>query len=439
MLTPNDNEVLTRVGPGTMMGNLLRHYWQPALLSSEVAEPDSPPMRVRIMGEDLIAFRDTRGDVGLLANACPHRGASMFFGRNEEAGLRCVYHGWKFDTSGTCVDMPSEPAESNFKTKVRTTAYPVIESGGLVWTYMGPRETMPAFRPVVSDELPREQWKAMKVKGLCNWVQSLEGNIDAAHTSWLHRRLEFETYQPDETDKPGYPSLNMTFLIWAYDGAPVLETHETPYGFRYAGLRNTPGGHTHARVTDFIMPTLTYIPAAPVGGNDCIVVVPIDDTTHWRYHVSTKPAVRMTDGTLQVIPGNRPGGEMQRTWWPDNDYTIDRDDQKVNNYTGISGGAIPQDQAVTESMGGIYDRTMEHLGTSDKAIILMRRKLIEAAKALAAEGAEPPARDNSMSFNDFRASEKILEPSENWWELGTQVDPVMQQLQPMLSGARPFR
>jgi len=147
----------------------------------------------------------------------------------------------------------------------------------------------------------------------------------------------------------------------------------------------------------------------------------------------------MTDGTLQVIPGNRPGGEMQRTWWPDNDYTIDRDDQKVNNYTGISGGAIPQDQAVTESMGGIYDRTMEHLGTSDKAIIMMRRKLIDAARALAAEGTEPPARDDAMSFNDFRASEKILEPSENWWELGTRVDPVMQQLQPMLSGARPFR
>jgi nitrite reductase/ring-hydroxylating ferredoxin subunit len=438
MLTAQDNEILTRVGPGTLMGNLLRHYWQPALLSSEVPEPDSPPMRVRLLGEDLIAFRDTNGAVGLVANACPHRGASLFFGRNEEAGLRCVYHGWKFDVTGACVDMPSEPAESNFKTKVRVGAYPTVESGGLVWTYMGPPETQPSFRPVVSDDLPREQWKAMKVKGLCNWVQGLEGNIDAAHTSWLHRRLEFATYQPDETDKPGYPSLNMTFLIWAHDGAPVLETHETPYGFRYVGLRNTPGGHTHARVTDFIMPSLTYIPAAPVGGNDCIVMVPIDDETYWRYHVSTKPAVRMLDGSLQVIPGNRPGGEMQRTWWPENDYTIDRADQKVNNYTGISGGAIPQDQAVTESMGDIFDRTHEHLGTSDKAIILMRRRLIEAAKALA-QGIEPPARDASMSFNDFRASEKILDPSENWWELGTEADPVMAQLQPLLSGARPFR
>ncbi|HLG11152.1 MAG TPA: Rieske 2Fe-2S domain-containing protein [Dehalococcoidia bacterium] len=438
MLTPQDNETLTRVGPGTLMGNLLRRYWQPALLSSEVPEPDSPPIRVRLLGEDLIAFRDTKGEVGLVANACPHRGASLFFGRNEEAGLRCVYHGWKFDVTGTCVDMPSEPAESNFKNKVRAGAYPTHESGGVIWTYMGPAEKMQAFRPIVSEDLPREQWKAMKVKGLCNWVQGLEGNVDAAHTSWLHRRLEFATFQPDETDKPGYPSLNMTFLIWAFDGGPVLETHDTWYGFRYAGLRNTPGGHTHARVTDFIMPSLTYIPIAPVGGNDCIVMVPIDDNTHWRYHISTKPAVRMTDGTLQVIPGNRPGGIMDRTWTPENDYNIDRADQRVNNYTGISGGAIPQDQAVTESMGTIYDRTAEHLGTSDRAIIRMRRMLIEAARKLA-QGIDPPAVDPSLNYNEFRSAEKILALGEDWRKLGTLEDPVVEQLQPLLAGQRPFR
>jgi hypothetical protein len=273
---------------------------------------------------------------------------------------------------------------------------------------------------------------------MCNWVQGLEGNVDAAHTSWLHRRLEFETFKPDETDAPGYPSLNMTFLIWVHDGAPVLETHDTWYGFRYAGLRRTPGGHTHARVTDFIMPSLTYIPAAPVGGNDCIVMVPIDDTTHWRYHVSTKPAVRMSDGRLQVIPGNRPGGIMERKWLPENDYTIDREDQKVNNYTGISGGAIPQDQCVTESMGDIYDRSAEHLGTSDKAIIRMRRMLIQAARDLA-NGIEPPAVDPARNYNDFRPSEKILAAGEDWRSLGTAADPVMQQVQPLMTGQRPFR
>jgi phthalate 4,5-dioxygenase oxygenase subunit len=438
MLTPEDNEVLTRVAPGTPMGNLLRRYWQPALLSSELPEPDSPPVRVRLLGEDLIAFRDSNGRVGLVANACPHRGASLFFGRNEEAGLRCVYHGWKFDATGACVDMPSEPAESSFKTKVRVGAYPTHESGGAVWTYMGPPEKQTAFRPIVSEDLPREQWKALKVKGLCNWIQGLEGNVDAAHTSWLHRRLEFATYQPDETDRPGYPSLNMTFLIWAFDGAPALETHDTWYGFRYAGLRSTPGGHTHARVTDFIMPSLTYIAVAPVGGNDCIVMVPIDDNTHWRYHISTKPAVRMADGTPQVIPGNRPGGIMERHWTPENDYNIDRADQRVNNYTGISGGAIPQDQAVTESMGTIYDRTAEHLGTSDRAIIRMRRMLIEAARNLE-QGIDPPAVDPARDFNDFRSAEKILAPGEDWRTLGTRADPVVAQLEPLVAGQRPPR
>src|SRR4051794_5343957 len=174
MLSTEENEILCRVGPGTLMGNLLRRYWTPALLSAELPGADCPPLRVKLLGEDLIAFRDTDGSVGLFANACPHRGASMFFGRNEESGLRCVYHGWKFDVEGTCVDMPSEPAESNFKTKVRIGAYPTHESGGIVWTYMGPKETMTAFRDFGSESVPMEQWRATKIFSPCNWIQGLE-------------------------------------------------------------------------------------------------------------------------------------------------------------------------------------------------------------------------------------------------------------------------
>jgi nitrite reductase/ring-hydroxylating ferredoxin subunit len=418
------------------MGNLLRRYWTPALLSSELPAPDCPPIRVRLLSEELIAFRDTQGRVGLLANACPHRGASLFFGRNEESGLRCVYHGWKFDCEGACVDMPSEPAESNFKSKVRVQAYPTREAGGVVWTYMGPSDRLPGFREIVSPELPREMWRASKILGMCNWVQGLEGNIDASHTSFLHRQLRFEALEPDETDRPGYPSLNMTFLTWAHDPAPALQVHDTWYGFRYAGLRKTPGGHTHARVTDYIFPSITYIPAAPVGGNDCIIMVPIDDTTHWRYHVSTKVPVRLRDGMAQQGPAGtrRPGGILPRAWLPDNDYLIDRDKQRTESYTGIDGGAIPQDQAVTESMGGIYDRASEHLGTTDRAIIRMRRMLIDAAKALAG-GVEPPVLDGSMHYDAFRPSEKILSPGEDWRTLGTQDDPVMQQVEPLYASA----
>ncbi|MBV8085200.1 MAG: Rieske 2Fe-2S domain-containing protein, partial [Chloroflexi bacterium] len=203
MLSQEDNEVLTRVGPGTMMGNLLRRYWTPALLSSELPGPDSDPIRVRLYGEDLIAFRDTNGQVGLIQNNCPHRGASLFFGRNEEAGLRCVYHGWKFDVTGQCVDMPNEPAESNFKNKVKATAYPCHESGGLVWTYMGPKESMTPFRDFGSDSMPKEQWRVGKQLSTCNWVQSMEGNLDSSHISYLHQYFAIKDIPDDGTDRPG--------------------------------------------------------------------------------------------------------------------------------------------------------------------------------------------------------------------------------------------
>src|SRR3954452_4121562 len=186
MLSIQDNETLCRVGKGTPMGDLMRQYWLPALRSDELPSPDCPPMRLRLLGENLIAFRTTSGAVGLIQNACPHRGASMFFGRNEEEGLRCVYHGWKFDTTGACVDMPSEPAEANFKTKVRARAYRCVERNGIVWTYMGSREEPPALPDLEVNIVPDTTTRAMKVLRYCNWMQSLEGDIDTSHLSFLH-------------------------------------------------------------------------------------------------------------------------------------------------------------------------------------------------------------------------------------------------------------
>ncbi|MFZ0165517.1 MAG: Rieske 2Fe-2S domain-containing protein, partial [Trebonia sp.] len=185
MLKAEDNEILTRVGPGTLMGELLRRYWTPACLSEEIPAPGSPPARVRLLGEKLVAFRDTTGRIGLMQENCPHRGASLYYGRNEDAALRCVYHGWAYDTEGRCVDMPSEPAP--FCEKVRMRAYPVHESGGIVWAYLGPRETMTPFRDFGTDELEQENWSATKQVTDCNWVQAMEGNIDTAHISHLHQ------------------------------------------------------------------------------------------------------------------------------------------------------------------------------------------------------------------------------------------------------------
>jgi nitrite reductase/ring-hydroxylating ferredoxin subunit len=447
MLTLQDNDILCRVGPGTLMGNLLRRYWLPALLSSEVPQPGSPPVRQRLLGEDLIALRDTTGKVGLVANACPHRGASLFFGRNEEAGLRCVYHGWKFDTSGACVDMPSEPAESNFKNKVRVLAYPTHESGGIVWAYMGPPEKQQPFRNLGSDDVPAERWRATKVISYCNWIQGLEGNVDTTHISFLHSGNTPANPRPcpegDDTDRPGYPSLPMRGFVHRSVGDPELEVHDTWYGFRYAGIRGTPNGHLNVRVSDFIMPGYVYVPQPylPVGGDSCIMMIPRDDDSYWRWGIDMKPDIRetqMDSGKYDVPsfgPGTRGaglgGGIQARNQWADNDYLVDRAEQRTNSYSGIQGIA-QQDMAVTESMGAIMDRTHEHLGTSDKAIIRARRLLIETAKNLAA-GIDPPALDPALPYKDIRSAERTISVEEDWRLLGTAADPFVQELSAVIT------
>ena len=190
MLTREENELLTRVGPGTPMGALMRCYWLPALLAEELPAPDCPPVRVRLLGEDLVGFRDSEGRVGLLGAHCPHRGASLYFGRNEECGLRCVYHGWKFDVTGQCVDMPSEPPESSFKQKVRPTAYPCVEKGGVIWTYMGPPAEQPPLVDLEWIRAPAGHCHVSKTYQECNYLQGIEGGVDTAHSSFLHRMMD---------------------------------------------------------------------------------------------------------------------------------------------------------------------------------------------------------------------------------------------------------
>jgi len=456
MLTKEDNDILTRVGAGTPMGNLLRRYWTPALLSTEVPEPDSPPVRVRLLGEDLIAFRDSNGDVGLVANACPHRGASLFFGRNEEAGLRCVYHGWKFDTSGACVDMPSEPAESNFKSKVRVLAYPTHESGGVIWTYMGSKETMTGFRNFGTDDLPKEEWRAAKMYSSCNWVQSMEGNMDTAHISWLHQYFGILDTPDDGSDVAGgYPTNAMSWKFWAHDRAPGLELQDTWYGYRYAGLRKTPNGNMHARISAFCIPYTTVVASVPFGQNSGLFV-PIDDVSCWRWNFATssnKPMMASEiwrRGSLagSTFPANYPyfgagglgarpnqngtasplgfNGQRGREWNAENDYQINRELQKTTLYTGIE-NFVSQDCMVTESAGAIWDRSQEHLGTTDKSIIKMRQVLINAAKDLQ-RGIEPPATDPALPYRAIRSAEKVLGATEDWRTLGTDEDPMVKEI-----------
>ena len=404
MLTPEQNQRITRVGPGTPMGEVLRRYWHPALLSRELPERDGAPLRVRLLGEDLIAFRDTDGNVGLVDAFCPHRRAPMFFGRNEECGLRCVYHGWKFDRNGTCVDMPSEPPDSLFKTKVKINAYPTHEAGDVIWTYMGPPELQPAppdFEWMRA--LPTHRFVS-KAHEAANWVQGLEGGLDSSHSSFLHNER-----------------VGTRDLLRNRDTAPRLEVERTTYGYTYQSIRDLDDEGTYVRVYQYVMPgqqirgSVTALDGgrASVPRIDGHIWTPIDDTTTWVYNFiygydeSTPITPEYAEATEKFFgrgPGDFiPGTAMLKASLA-NDYFIDRKRQKTTSFTGIQ-GANTQDMAVQEGMGPIVDRSQEHLGTSDRAIIAMRQLLLEAADEVEAgnapRGIDPTTSRNVRAYDDY--------------------------------------
>jgi phthalate 4,5-dioxygenase len=385
MLSHEENELLTRTSAGTPMGELFRRFWIPAMLPSELPHADSDPVRLRLLGEDLIAFRDSNGNVGVLANNCPHRGASLFFGRNEESGLRCVYHGWKFDTHGNCVDMPNEPAESDFKSKVKATAYAAADWGGLIWVYMGPPESQPELPQYPWCLLPgTEQTPIAKWIQDSNYTQGLEGNLDTSHINFLHRAF----------DRPINTRLS--------NSAPMrLIVLQTPFGFVYGAKRQAlEDGRYHWRLTTFAYPTFTAIPGPRLGG--CFFVIPRDDETSWWFMIhprlddaSTRPLDLSSRDPYELLLYGRPHDPsltLEPNSWRlarngKNDYLIDRQMQRTVNYTGLPTNRV-QDAAVTESMGPVYDRTQEHLGAADTAIIQMRRHLMHLAEQLQ-NGREP--------------------------------------------------
>jgi nitrite reductase/ring-hydroxylating ferredoxin subunit len=428
MLTHEDNEILNHVGPGTPMGNLLRRYWMPALLSDELPSPDCVPIEVRLLGEDLVAFRDTAGNVGLVDACCPHRGSGMFYGRNEEGGLRCVYHGWKFDYTGQCTDMPSEPPTSVFKAKLKIPAYPCYESGGIVWTYMGPKSKQPGFRDFGTETLPRDRWRARKAFEPMTWMQWMEGLMDTTHNSWLHHWKGRADLEDDGSDTPGaYQSQHGMEQFWGFDQAPDIRVIETWHGFRAAGLRRTPKGNTHARLYAFTMP----FTCGPSGHS---WIVPIDDDTCYDFHFAT---IHDDMWAELVLDGGNFFNQQQRQPIPGfpfdrenidrnlaNKYRIDRDLQKDGTvYAGI---ANVNAQDVMARQTSYTDRTKEHLGTLDRKIILVRRLLINAAKNLE-KGIEPPALEAGLPYDKIGGPSKVLTPGEDWTALASELDPVYER------------
>ncbi|HEV7661919.1 MAG TPA: Rieske 2Fe-2S domain-containing protein [Chloroflexota bacterium] len=405
MLSKEDNELISRVGPGTLMGNLMRQYWLPAMLSSELPTPDADPVRVMLLGERLIAFRDTSGSVGLLQNNCPHRGASLFFGRNEESGLRCAYHGWKFDTSGACVDMPNEPAESDFRTKVNAVAYPTQERGGIVWTYMGPRAEPPPLPDLEPNMLPDERVVVTAMQRECNWLQGLEGDVDTSHLGFLHLGAV-----DLESTKPG------TFAHYTVkDRAPRYSVVDTDYGAMYGAYRPGGEGMQYWRLAQYLFPFYAMIPTGVLGLQILARAwVPMDDEHMMFFSMGAAPG-RARPGEEVLANTSDWYGRFRLVGNVSNDYRMDRAKQRrKEDYTGIP-GIHTQDQAITESMGSIFDRTSEHLGTSDVMVIRVRRRLLDAARALAERGVTPPGVDTPGVYG-VRSGGVLLPDGTDWLE-----------------------
>jgi phthalate 4,5-dioxygenase oxygenase subunit len=372
------NEQLTQTGPGTLMGDLFRRYWIPALLADELPEPDCAPVRVQLLSEKLVAFRDTEGRIGLIDEFCAHRGVSLWFGRNEDCGLRCPYHGWKYDVTGQCVDLPSEPERTAMRERIKLKGYPCVERGGVIWTYMGP----PELRP----EPPEHEWALVPPENCfiskrlqeCNYLQAMEGGIDSSHVSFLHSAAL-------KRDALFVGAKGNIYNL--QDTAPAFEVVEFDGGLLIGARRMAENDQYYWRITPWIVPFYTLVPPRghhPIHGH---AWVPIDDENCWAWSISYHPrraltheetaAMRAGQGIhVKYIPGTFIPLANKR-----NDYLIDRNAQLAGlTFSGVEGIGM-QDASLQESMGPIVDRTRENLVPTDKGIVMARRTLLNAARA----------------------------------------------------------
>ena len=405
MLRKEQNDLLTQTGPKTPMGAMFRSYWIPALLSEELPANDCAPVRVKLLSENLLAFRDSDGRYGLISEFCAHRGVSLWFGRNEEGGLRCAYHGWKYDVTGQCVDVPSEPSENGFCRRIKLTGYPLVEQGGVLWTYMGAAEKQPPLPEFEFSLVPAAQSFTSKRWQECNWLQAMEGGIDSSHVSWLHRG----NLNSDPLFKGAKGNqYNLS------DVKPVFEVVPSDGGLLIGARRNAEQGNYYWRITPWVMPCFTMVPPRgdhPVHGHFWI---PIDDENCWAWSFDYHPVRALSPQEVQAM---REGkgihvASLPGTYRPiankDNDYLMDRAAQKAGRaYSGIDGIGM-QDASLQESMGAIADRTKENLSSTDNGIVMARMRLLKAAMALADKGTIPPGVD--PAHHRVRSAAVILAP-----------------------------
>jgi phthalate 4,5-dioxygenase len=407
MLSKEDNQLLTQTGPGTPMGELFRRFWMPALLSNELAEPDCPPLRIKLLGEDLVAFRDTEGRVGVLDAYCAHRRSRLYYGRNEESGLRCLYHGWKFDVAGSCVHMPTEPPDSTFKDRIHLKAYPARDWGGVIWVYMGPFELMPELPLFEWCQVPPSHRTVTRWMQECNYFQGMEGEMDSTHATFLHQWF-------DSQQIPSGPAGARGGV--AVDGRPVFRYNgtlgmprQTDFGMLRSSHVPERDGLRRWRIDRWMIPNFTLIssPTYPVGGR---AFVPIDDEHCTVFQYMSHPERPLTDDERRRLGPNfpdqkkytpdlgqavyqLPGGYAIDTWRDtrtlQNDYLQDREFQRTKNMSGIPVQRT-QDTMMVERQGEgpIVDRSLEHVSATDAPVIKMRAILLEAGRDLQ-RGNEP--------------------------------------------------
>lgn len=416
MLSRSDNEVLTRVGAGTPMGELMRRYWIPALLSAELPKPNCDPLRLRLLGEDFVAWRDAAGQVAIFDERCPHRGASLALARCESDGLRCLYHGWKFAADGRIIDTPNISGTS-IKDKIRATIYPVVETGEMIWVYLGPKDKQPELPQFAFMTTPPEHRLVRRTILDCNWLQSVEGHLDSSHAGILHR--DWDPFGRG-TDQKYMQLVRSNNGIATDDDIPTIESEDTIFGFHTAAVRNaTQAGEEvkYARVHTFALPWLTIIPPASF-----FFEIPIDDEHVSIVSASWDPATPVNREHAFKIFGSPDmydhwGGNLARRFkgTPENRWFQDRERMRVDNsFTGIN-GFIAEDLSVCASMGPIFDRSKEHLVAADSAVIRMRRLLLKAAKDLQ-KGTEPRVLSAKETAR-LGAKDGVLAPGRAWQEL----------------------
>lgn len=412
MLKREENELLTRTGPGTPAGELLRRYWQPVALSEEL-RADGAPLPLKILGEELVLFRDGEGRPGLLGLHCSHRGADLSYGRVENGGLRCIYHGWLYDIHGRCLDQPGEPGGGEHKDAIRHLAYSCQEKAGLIFAYMGPAEPplLPAYEFLTA---PEDHVLANKVFSECSYLQGNEGNLDPVHLSYLHKFFK-EGERVGQNTRVVTGSDRTSNAYFVYDMRPTIEVEETDFGLRIFSIRNAEDGKRYVRISNFVYPNWAPNPQG-VDGFNVNWHVPINDYSHWKFRVAYSRSKPLDKERLQQQFFEHVGPEWVTFRNRSNRYLQDRNEMETKSFIGMGTFFPVHDLYATENQGVIQDRTTERLGYTDKAIAAHRRLLLRAIRQMQ-EGRKPPhvIRDPSLNhFEHLVCLDEVIGPEEDW-------------------------